>query len=65
MYEENYDRDLDLFRIKINLPIMIGRIIERRAGLVSHLLTTGLIPSLWCTYHEQISFRPGINPDLL
>jgi hypothetical protein len=21
--------------------------------------------AFWCTYHEQISFRPGINPDLL
>jgi hypothetical protein len=31
---------------KINLPIMIGRTKDRRAGLVPHLLTSGLIPSL-------------------
>jgi hypothetical protein len=31
---------------KINLPIMIGRTRDRRAGLVPHLLTSGLIPSL-------------------
>jgi hypothetical protein len=28
---------------KINLPIMIGRTRDRRAGLVPHLLTSGLI----------------------
>jgi hypothetical protein len=51
---------------KINLPIMIGRTRDRRAGLVPHLLTSGLIPSLFgVTHREQISFRPGINPDLL
>jgi hypothetical protein len=31
---------------KINLPIMIGRTGDRRAGLVPHLLTSGLILSL-------------------
>jgi hypothetical protein len=31
---------------KNNLSIMIGRIRDRRAGLVPHLLTSGLIPSL-------------------
>jgi hypothetical protein len=31
---------------KINLPIMIGRTRDRRAGLIPHLLTSGLIPSL-------------------
>jgi hypothetical protein len=31
---------------KINLPIMIGRTRDRRAELVPHLLTSGLIPSL-------------------
>jgi hypothetical protein len=31
---------------KINLPIMIGSTRDRRAGLVPHLLTSGLIPSL-------------------
>jgi hypothetical protein len=31
---------------KINLPIMIGRTRDRRARLVPHLLTSGLIPSL-------------------
>jgi hypothetical protein len=29
-----------------NLPIMMGRIKDRRAGLVPHLLTSVLIPSL-------------------
>jgi hypothetical protein len=43
MYEENYDMDSDLFRFK---PIMIGRTRDRRARLVPHLLTSGLIPSL-------------------
>jgi hypothetical protein len=33
-------------RSKINLPIMIGRTRDRRAGLVPHPLTSGLIPSL-------------------
>jgi hypothetical protein len=46
MYVENYDMDSDLFRIKFNLTIMIGRTRDRRAGLVPHLLTSGLIPSL-------------------
>jgi hypothetical protein len=32
---------------KINLPIMIGRIRDRRAGLVPHLLISGLIPSFF------------------
>jgi hypothetical protein len=31
---------------KINLPIMIGRTRDCRVGLVPHLLTSGLIPSL-------------------
>jgi hypothetical protein len=31
---------------KINLPIMIGRTRDRRAGLVPHLLTSGLILNL-------------------
>jgi hypothetical protein len=31
---------------KINLPIIIGRTRDRRAGLIPHLLTSGLIPSL-------------------
>jgi hypothetical protein len=31
---------------KINLPIMIARTRDRRAGLVPYLLTSGLIPSL-------------------
>jgi hypothetical protein len=31
---------------KINLSIMMGRTRDRRGGLVSHLLTNGLIPSL-------------------
>jgi hypothetical protein len=31
---------------KINLPIMIGRTRDRRAGLVPHLLTSRSIPSL-------------------
>jgi hypothetical protein len=34
------------WRSKINLPIMIGRTRDRRTGLVPHLLTSGLIPSL-------------------
>jgi hypothetical protein len=34
MYEENYDMNPDLFRIKNNLPIMIGKTRDRRAGLV-------------------------------
>jgi hypothetical protein len=32
--------------LRFNLLIMIGRTRDRRAGLISHLLTSGLIPSL-------------------
>jgi hypothetical protein len=52
-------------RSKINLPIMIGRTRDHRAGLVSHSWLVEWFRAFWCTYHEQINFRPGINPDLL
>jgi hypothetical protein len=32
--------------LRFNLLIMIGRTRDRRAGLIPHLLTSGLIPSL-------------------
>jgi hypothetical protein len=32
--------------LRFNLLIMIGRIRDRRVGLIPHLLTSGLIPSL-------------------
>jgi hypothetical protein len=34
------------FGTRFNLLIMIGRTRDRRAGLIPHLLTSGLIPSL-------------------
>jgi hypothetical protein len=52
-------------RSKINLPIMIGRTRDRRAGLVHTSWLVDWFRAFWCTYYEQINFRPGINLDIL